>query len=140
IGVSAPWDGSYRKANLTEAVVPKPIQKKAYIDAVYDGPIGKIRFFPEGSYELNAGGGSRRGKYAFFRIDDRELLELRPESRSGAASETRETYLLEPSAANETPPDADANRKNLTLLRVRLGARGIQELHEGSISLTLSEG
>jgi hypothetical protein len=140
IGVSAPWDGSYRKANLIEAGVPKPEQKSPYIDAVYDGPIGKIRFYPEGNYELNAGGGPRRGKYAFFYIDSRELLELRPESRPGAAADSRETYLVEPAAAGETPPESGENRKSLTLLRVRLGARGIQELHEGSISLTLSEG
>jgi hypothetical protein len=140
IGVSAPWDGSYRKANLTETGAPKPARGRAYIDAVYDGPIGKIRFFPEGNYELNAGNGLRRGNYAFFYIGGRELLELRPESRSGTDPEARETYLLEPSAAGETPPDADVNRKSLTLLRVRLGARGIQELHEGAIALTLSEG
>jgi hypothetical protein len=134
-GVSALWDGSYRKANPAEIRTVKPAQGSAYIDAVYDGSIGKIHFFPDGVYEL--GGGLRRGRYSFFYIEGRELLELRPETRPGAALEARETYLVETHSGSETP--SEGGRRVLTLLRVRLGARGIQELHESAISLTLAE-
>jgi hypothetical protein len=100
----------------------------AHIDALYDGSIGKIRFSPDGNYELNVGGSIRTGKYAFFYLENHELLEL----RSGSGE--RETYLVE----SQDTPDSGKNRKALTLLRIRLGARGIQELHEGTISLTLA--
>jgi hypothetical protein len=83
IGVNAPWDGSYRKAGLTDTTAPKTTPTAAYIDALYDGSIGKIRFTPDGNYELNIGAEQRRGKYAFFQIDNHELLELRPENRPG---------------------------------------------------------
>jgi hypothetical protein len=128
IGVNAPWDGSYRKAGPMENRVPSQARGSAYIDASYDGSIGKIRFSPDGSYELNVGGSIRAGKYTFFYLGDRELLEL----RSGSGE--RETYLVE----SQEGPAAAKDRKALTLLRVRLGARGIQELHEGTISLTLA--
>jgi hypothetical protein len=134
LGVNTVWDGSYRRAGPLENRSAKPSGGNAYIDAVYDGPIGKIRFYPDGNYELTAGGTLKQGKYAFFRLNDQELLELRSaELRSiEPRSDSRETYLV------ETPEGEDKSRRTLTLLRVRLGARGIQELHEGTISLTLT--
>ena len=191
INVNPPWDGSYRKAGPPENHVKKPAAAvNAYIDACYDSSIGRIRFFPNGAYEINTKGTTRQGNYAFFNVDDKELLELRStelrsselrstdlrsaeqasaenrpaESRSeGSPAPQRETYLVEaepdrssaennpgekPQAAagstaapnpsqkdDEKPP---AVRKSLTLLRVRLGAKGIQRLHEGAILLTLA--
>jgi len=162
IGVNAPWDGSYRKAGPLENDIQKPPPMvTAYIDAFYDSSMGKIHFFSDGSYELNAGGIVRQGKYAFFNLNDLELLELRSE---GASGPLRETYLIEndnrpvkpeaPSqgdkAGAETPPDltsaglqsagpqsANSLRKTLTLVRVRIGAKGVEELNEGVVSLTL---
>jgi hypothetical protein len=140
ITVDPPWNGSYRKVGpLNTGSFGTGRGTTAHINAVYDGSIGKIRFFPDGSYELQVGGTVKEGKYAFFSLDDRELLELRStelratEPRSAPGS--RETYLVE---AGESPAGDDSPRRALTLLRVRLGARGVQELHEGSISLTLA--
>jgi hypothetical protein len=131
IGVNAPWNGSYRRAGPPENHAPKPQARgTAYISARYDGSIGKIHFSPDGTYELEAGGNPRQGKYAFFSLNDQELLELRSPGASGVQ---RETYLVEGDKSEE-----GKNRKTLTLFRVRLGARGIQRLHEGTISLTLT--
>jgi hypothetical protein len=130
IGVNAPWDGSYRKAGPIEHQIQKPPAANAsYIDAMYDGSIGKISFSSDGSYELNSGGIFRQGKYAFFYIDGQEFLELRStEPRlNGSSGPLRETYLVE-----------GENRQTLILLRVRIGARGFEKLHEGTISLTLA--
>ena len=103
---------------------------------------------PDGAYELNAGGTIKQGKYAFFTLNDAELLELRSvEVRSdGVSGPVRETYLVsstpEQTTTQESPPDsAKAKRplrKTLTLVRVRIGTKGIEELHEGTISLTLA--
>jgi len=146
-GVNAPWDGSYRKAGQPENQPHMSLHAvNAYIDARYDSSIGRLHFFPDGSYELNAGGTIRQGKYAFFNVNDRELLELRSDGVSGPL---RETYLVEGESAEAaggasttrgSPPVSgeDVNRQNLTLLRVRIGARGIERLHEGAISLTLA--
>ena len=139
IGVNAPWDGSYRKAGPLEHQIQLPKNGgNAFIDAWYDGSIGKIRFQSDGAYELNKRGNIRQGQYAFFTINENEFLELRTsESRSGEsrqedASETlRETYLVE---AN---PNSAESRKTLTLLRVRIGTRGVEKLHEEAILLTL---
>jgi hypothetical protein len=153
-GVSTPWDGSYRKASPQENQNASREQKDTYIDALYDSSIGKTRFFPDGNYELASGGTIRSGKYIFFQIGGREILELRstdqrpaeqrsPEgfsAMSGAngapeaqGADTRETYLVQYPAGENFPG------KTMTLLRVRIGARGVQETHEGSITLTLSE-
>jgi hypothetical protein len=139
IGVNAPWDGSYRKAGIQEgrAVTEVPAIP-SYINARYEGSIGTITFSPEGGYELQRDGNVQRGKYAFFRFNDRELLELRAEG-SGAAPgrDSRETYLVERERPAETAgEEQNPVRENLSLLRVRLGTRGIQELHEAAISLS----
>jgi hypothetical protein len=129
IKVEAPWNGSYRKAGPMDVrASAAPEEPPFHIDAVYDSAIGRIRFGSDGAYELAAGGTLKEGKYAFFKLNNQELLEL----RSGTASESREIYLV------ESPAEAGALRDTLTLLRVRLGARGIQRLHEGNVVLTLS--
>ena len=131
-GINASWDGSYRKAGQPEKSGPSnPGPISAHIDALYDSSIGKIRFSPNGVYELNAWGNSRQGQYAFFSMNDQELLEFRSEGISGPL---REIYLVE----GEREGDR-AVRKTLTLSRVRIGARGIEKLNERAISLALSE-
>ena len=150
IGVNAPWDGSYKKAGPPENNVRKPESPdNTFINAYYNGPIGKIHFTPLGTYELFTGSSVRQGKYAFFFLNNQELLELRSETPSGLQ---RETYLVESNygagedqadaqSSSDSPQDAgDFPRKTLTLLRVRIGARGIERLHEGAISLTLTSG
>ena len=141
IGVNAPWDGSYRKAGSPQNYASKfPAAGKAFINARYDGPIGKIRFLADGSYELNSAGNMRQGRYSFFNLNDLELLEFRSDGVSGPL---RETYLVE---AAESPPETDASetprtplRQTLSLLRVKIGTGGIERLHEGAILLTLAE-
>ncbi|MDR2619128.1 MAG: pallilysin-related adhesin [Treponema sp.] len=139
LGVNTVWDGSYRKAGPMENRTAKPSGNGAYIDAVYDGSIGKIRFYPDGNYEFYARDAFRQGKYSFFSLEGRELLELRStDPRVGGLSRDRETYVVESPPVPEGEEDKAGPRKTMTLLRVRLGARGIQELHEGTISLTLA--
>jgi hypothetical protein len=98
-----------------------------YIDASYEGSIGKIVFSPDGSYTLAATGTEQRGRYAFFMLDNQELLEVRPLNNGAGA---HETYRVERSDTEE----ADA----MTLERFRLGTRGVQELHEAALSLARS--
>jgi hypothetical protein len=132
IKVSAPWDGSYRKAGMVELKTARAAPDNSmapHIDAIYDGSIGKIRFSKDGVYTLNTGGTVQQGKYAFFLLDNQELLELRPQN---GTEMPRETYRLERS---ETDPEG--LYKNITLVRIRLGTRGVQELHEAAISLAL---
>ncbi|MDR0623095.1 MAG: pallilysin-related adhesin [Treponema sp.] len=149
IGVSASWDGSYRRAGTIEkqpSAASGPVN--SYIDALYDSSLGKIRFFQDGVYELNSGGSVKKGRYAFFLINGREMLELRPDygsplqperaqeprSESGSAP-AREIYRVEA----PVPEKNGEPRKTLSLFRVRLGAMGIQDLHEPVISLTAAE-
>jgi hypothetical protein len=136
IFVTAPWDGSYRKAETREAAAPAglPDRTLPYIDASYEGAIGRIAFSPDGSYSLVSGASDQRGRYVFFMLDNREILELRPVQNGTAPTGTaptdtnlRETYLVERDNAEE--PEA------ITLAPIRLGVRGAQELHESTISL-----
>ncbi|MDR0475198.1 MAG: hypothetical protein LBH43_16185, partial [Treponema sp.] len=133
--VNAPWDGSYRKAGSPENYAQNQTIPTAYIDAFYDSSIGKIHFMPNGAYEINNGGTLRQGKYAFFGVNGQELLELRGEGPSGPI---RESYLVE--ADNlKSVENPESLRQTLTLLRVRIGAKGIERLYEGTISLTLAQ-
>jgi hypothetical protein len=128
IGVNNTWDGSYCKAPPPEnRTAFRPIN--AHLDAWYDGPIGKLHFFSNGSYELTNGSSFRQGKYAFFYFSDQELLELA--SENGNPSD-RDIYLVEGEAAELQ------KRQSLTLSRVRLGSNGIERLHERAITLTLA--
>jgi hypothetical protein len=140
IGINASWDGSYRRAGSVDQQPARTGEKvDPYIDAAYVGPMGRIRFFRDGAYELASGGTAKRGKYAFFMIDGQELLEMRPDqaARTENNSPGREIYRVE-APAGEMP--AGEPRKTLSLSRVRLGAMGIQDLHEAAISLSAPEG
>ncbi|GHV24893.1 hypothetical protein AGMMS4952_01390 [Spirochaetia bacterium] len=132
IYVTAPWDGSYRKAavrgpaaDAAPAGMDPGNTVPPYIDASYDGSIGRMVFSPDGNYELYAGGTiQKRGRYAFFMLDNQELLELRPRNSPAL---THETYRVD--------RGGDDNSTALTLTRIRLGTRGVRELHEAAISL-----
>jgi hypothetical protein len=128
LGVNDSWDGSYRKAGSAIAGLSDDVRSVVpYLDASFDGSIGKLVFGKNGFYELYAQGTVRKGKYTFFALDEHELLELRPGGITGLA---RETYLV-----SWQVPESSAGSRTLTLTRVRLGAGGIQEVHEAAISL-----
>jgi hypothetical protein len=152
IGVSDSWQGSYRKAEIRRGgdgrgnALPEagrfsaaadasgedePEPPGSYLDAAYDGIIGKLVFLKNGEYELYSGNAFRRGNYAFFTLDNRMLLELRPGTITGLS---RETYLVEPENGESFTA---LPWKALTLLRVRLSTQGFQEVHEAAISLSL---
>ena len=142
--LSDPMDGSYRRsgrpANDSPAV-PAAVPA-GYIHARYDSPMGRLYFFPDGSYRLFTGGVSSEGKYAFFSVGGKEVLELRSleqrslelrsESReaSNGNEAQRQTFLV------EGDPPAPI-RQRLTLLPVRFSARGIERLQESELPLTL---
>jgi hypothetical protein len=130
IGVSAPWDGSYRRAASSVRTQDEEKNLRMYIEAVYDSSMGRLRFHANGEYELSSSGIRSKGRYAFFRVGANDLLELRPERNGGGANGgDRLTYSL---TAMENP-------ENLSLSRVRLGASGIQELHEIPVILTKAQ-
>ncbi|QQO07546.1 pallilysin-related adhesin [Breznakiella homolactica] len=131
IGVSAPWNGTYRKAGIAELRSPaEQTPVPPYISSEYDGSIGKMVFSSDGTYELHTGALVQRGRYTFFMMGSIELLELRPENIAGL---TRDVYRVErPGTGQE---DDRGTAGDLTLTRVRLGTRGIQDLHEAAISL-----
>ncbi|MDR1251578.1 MAG: pallilysin-related adhesin [Treponema sp.] len=163
IAVNAAWDGSYRRASTGIQLAGQSEKTLSpLINALYDSSLGRLRFFPSGEYEMSSGGEGWKGRYVFFRADDQDLLELRPEregeSRSGPPPEqrgeqgaVRMVYRVEPQPSpNETgtqPPGSgstpDGNDgavpqplETLSLSRVRLSSSGIQDLHEGVIVLT----
>ncbi|MDR2398103.1 MAG: pallilysin-related adhesin [Spirochaetaceae bacterium] len=141
IGVNTSWDGVYRKASVlpvSDGETPSPALPT--VDGVYSGAWGKLQFFPNGVYELSSRESNRTGLYAFFLMGDEKLLELRPEyTLKGAHKDlkgrlSRETYLVEYAPGETGNPEG-----NLTLFPVRLGAKGIQKLHENPVFLVAYE-
>ncbi|MDR2343793.1 MAG: pallilysin-related adhesin [Spirochaetaceae bacterium] len=141
IEFSASWDGSYRKAAASKksdetAILPV----KAYIDATYNGPLGRIQFSPNGEYALTVSGKAQSGRYTFFMLARQEYLELLPETGKAAEPDpadrkkTREVYRVD----REVPAE-DAAGEAFSLRRVRLGAGGVQEFHEDPITFNISE-
>lgn len=144
IGVHASWDGSYRKATALENRPPKPaVSIPSFIEAQYNGSIGRFRFSQDGAYTLSSEGTNQKGKYAFFLFNDQELLEFRPEKGTlngqtlGSKSEvSRDIYLVEYTKKTEVSFDTEpVIPENLTLSPVRVGTRGIQKLHKPAIFL-----
>jgi hypothetical protein len=118
------WDGSYRRAGSAGRGGAKPADRiLPYIDARYESSLGRVLFAPDGSFEMIAGE-TRQGRYAFFLIEDREALELRFLGQNGES--TRETYRV------------DRSEDTLNLSPIRIGAMGIEDLHEGNITLSPS--
>jgi hypothetical protein len=135
---SSSWDGSYRRAGNAIRMAGTEKTINPYTDASYDSSMGRIRFYPNGEYELNSSGSVTKGRYVFFRAGDNDLMELRPENvdRSGASArnesgENRQVYRI----ANAGRLDENTPN-NISMVRVRLGSAGIQELHEGQIIFT----
>ncbi|MCL2442888.1 MAG: pallilysin-related adhesin [Treponema sp.] len=118
--VSTTWDGSYRRAgtaNFREAVS----QVQPTVDSLYDSSLGRIQFDNSGEYSISSSGNVRRGRYVFYRVDDNNLLELRPSDEN---EENRLIYKIEHGTTV------------MILSRVRLGINGIQDLLEPPITLT----
>jgi hypothetical protein len=125
-GPNTIWDGSYYRLQKAETA-PELKKITPYLEESYDGPDGKITFHQDGSFELHPLAGSselsHKGQYVFFTIKDEELLELRFFGRTSRES-TRETYKISPTGNHR-----------LSLTRVRINTRGIQDLHEPVIEL-----
>jgi hypothetical protein len=135
IQINAPWDGSYRKASQ-QGGAKAAARVDSFIDAVYDCSWGRIRFAPDGVFEIQQTDGNQTGAYAFFALDSHEILELIPRAKpAGKPSERaaggggRESYRVE-----------RAEGGGVKLYRVRLGTRGIQEYHEAPVTLAPAAG
>ena len=132
IGVNESWDGSYRRAGSERTAAGTDKKPQPYIDAAYDSSLGRFKFLPGGIYELSFENTVKKGRYVFFQVDDQQLLELRPDTgntvREIKTNDSRIVYRV------------DKSRDILSLSRIRLGSTGIQELHEGIITLTPAEG
>jgi hypothetical protein len=144
IGAGTSWDGSYRRAGAgSQTISQNSNAVSPYIDALYDSSLGRLRFYPDGGYELSSGGALRKGRYVFFRINGQDFLELRhtppagprtvddPEAKS--KNDARLIYRIDP--VRKTGAESPA-RGSLNLSRIRLGATGVQDLHEGMITLS----
>jgi hypothetical protein len=113
-GPGAVWDGSYRKV---QAITTASAEKRTppYLEGSYRGEDGGIVFSKDGSYELVGTEMEviQKGKYVFFNMGDGEFLELRP---SEPEDPSRVTFRI------------NRSEETITLTRIRIGTRGIQEL------------
>jgi hypothetical protein len=119
ITANTTWDGSYRRAgaaNFKEALT----QLRPTIDAIYDSSWGRIQFNNSGEYTITSVGNVKKGRYIFYKINNIDLLELRPEE----GDENRLVYKAEPAAGV------------LLLSHVKVGINGVQDLLEPPITLT----
>ena len=134
IQVSAPWDGSYRKANISADKNKRPAKVNTFISGTYDSAFGRFKFLSDGTYGITQAGVSQNGTYSFFMLGDIELLEIRPKinpdekpARDSPASympKGQETYRIE-----------RGDEHTIKLSRVRIGTRGISEYHEVPVIL-----
>jgi hypothetical protein len=136
IAVNASWDGSYRRAGIVPKSDPNSIEAvKPHIEAVYDSTLGRIRFHADGFYELSSGGEVKKGRYVFFRVSGDELLEMRADDRTGGAASAqdnaRTVYRVDRGRKNAADGAADL----VTLSRVQLGVTGVEDMHEGQITM-----
>ena len=148
IGVPPPWSGSYRRAGAVIRAMAADHAMSPHKDAIFDSPIGRLRFLPNGKYELSAYGAFSGGRYVFFRADGRDLLELRPDRNgaeifalfdaAGGNPDDRLVFHVSGVARNpQGRPDSAPAYMGLT--RVRIGASGVRDLHETAIVLTRAE-
>lgn len=129
------WDGSYQRLSPAEMVQERNLKNLPFLDDRFAGQDGIITFNRDGTYSLDPISGpselSRRGHYAFFSLQDDQLLELRAAKtgngengeNGGNGESSRETFKI------------SRNENSITLSRVRIGTRGIQDLHEAPIVL-----
>jgi hypothetical protein len=104
---------------------------RSAIDAVYDSTWGKLQFFNSGEYTINSGNITRKGHYVFYKVNEHELLEMRPNDLDISDNnriESRMVYRISSTGSN-----------SIILSRVRIGTGGIQELFEPPVILTLVE-
>ena len=140
IDVSMPWDGLYRRAGSLARTSDLGRTVQPYTEATYDSAIGRFQFHVNGEYEFSFSTSNVKGRYVFFRAGNRELLELRPEP--GGTSPARQVNTRSEGGENRltyhvtSAGTAENITENLNLSRVRLGATGIQDLHENQITLT----
>ena len=125
IEVSESWDGSYRRAGTVNQKESASSVRPA-IDAQYDSTWGRIYFSDTGEYTISSGNIAanatvRKGRYVFFKVNEHELLELRPFEKT----DNRQIYRIETIGNNV-----------LILSGVRLGTSGIQDLFEPPVTLT----
>ncbi|MDR1505938.1 MAG: pallilysin-related adhesin [Treponema sp.] len=112
-GPGAVWDGSYKKIQTVETAAAEK-RPAPYLEGAYRSGDGGIVFSRDGSYDLSGPGGSaQKGKYVFFNMEREEFLELRPSEPEGLP---RVTFRI------------NRGGETMTLTRVRIGARGVQEL------------
>jgi len=123
--VSTLWDGTYQRAGTVKAEKPKSSIKSS-LNALYDSSLGKLRFYDTGTYTITTGNAAaKNGKYVFFKVDENDLLELRPDD-----NETTERMVYKVEAIGNSA---------LILSRIRLGTTGIQTIMEPPIMLTPME-
>jgi len=126
--VSTSWDGTYRRAGAVKTDKPKSSIKSS-INALYDSSLGKLRFYDTGAYTITAGNTAvKNGRYVFYKVDENDLLELRPDNTGNENTEGRMVYKVEA-----------IGNSALILSRVRLGTTGIQNTMEPPIMLTPME-
>jgi len=149
IGVPPPWSGTYRRAGaVLRAMADEGHDLSPHKDAIFDSPIGRLRFLPNGEYELSAHGSFSRGRYVFFQAGGRDLLELRPDANyveilgalvsTAGNSDSRQVFHVT-GISRGAHGRFGAVPEYMGLTRVRLGASGIHDLREAQIVLTRAE-
>ena len=134
IQVSAPWDGSYRKANVSANKNKRPAKVNTFISGIYDCTFGRFNFSPDGTYEIAQAGILQNGTYSFFMLGDAELLEIRPKNLSGEPPERDSPASYLPKG-QETYRVERGEEASIKLNRVRIGTQGISEYHEVPVIL-----
>jgi len=149
IGVPPPWSGTYRRAGaVLRAMADEGHDLSPHKDAIFDSPIGRLRFLPNGEYELSAHGSFSRGRYVFFQAGGRDLLELRPDAdyidvlgalvSTRGSSDSRQVFHVT-GISRSAHGRMGAVPEYMGLTRVRMGASGIHDLREAQIVLTRAE-
>ena len=160
------WDGLYRRATQSRTAALSERTLPPYTEAVFDSSMGRIHFHANGEFELSSGGTLTRGRYAFFQAAGSNLLELRPDNAQqsqtgipssmpaampavGTPNGNRQVFLITAagiaagiSAGGLTGAHVGGEitlYDNFILSRVRLGAAGIQDLHESPIIMTRAQ-
>ena len=132
------WDGSYMRLPAEETVEENQ-KTYPYIEGRYAGQDGILSLNKDGSYRLDPLGGpsefSRHGQYVFFSIEEQQLLELRTIKTGNGGNGANGSNGSNGEISRETFKISQ-NEDTITLNRVRIGTRGIQDLFESPIVLT----
>jgi hypothetical protein len=144
ISVSMPWDGLYRRAGTFAQASANEGTIQPNTEAIFDSSMGRLQFHSNGEYELSSGASITRGRYAFFRVDGMNLLELRPEQnviiaarqQNAPVGNPEDRLIYQVTSAGTTARQDILESDNLILERVRLGTTGIHSTHENHIIMT----